>query len=261
MNTNDQPVNNPTYYQNIRPMFSQYDQVMMLSSGRRFDLFNYESVKSMANQIYLAIQPSDDPNLANAGWSKLQQVHVMPPVGGPWPNSWVQTFQNWITAGCPAGVDPAPAIAPVPINILDPFIAVSKALTGIDQFFRFDIFNPDVIKKQEEDLATIYYNRLIKGPGGVQAIADLLAAWATNQNVANLATKFPVCQDIITIWYNTTTKWDGYGTPAFNQYKEGQVWKVALIHPMGYAPENTAFYWQNEPSANGEGSGFYYVNY
>ena len=261
---NDQPIQNPTFYQNIRPMFSQYDQVMMLSSGRIFDLFNYQSVKSKANQIYLAIQPNDDPNMANAGWSKLQQVHVMPEVGGPWPASWIVTFKNWIDTGLPAGVDPSPAFPPIADNDLQAFIALSKALTGIDNFFRFNIFKPELIKQQEEALATIYYNRLLQRPvatGTNDTLAAVLAAWAANPDAAAVAKQFPICKDIILIWYNTNTSWDGYGTPQFNQYKEGQVWKVSLIHPIGYAPENTPFYWQNAPTDDGQNSGFYYVNY
>ena len=261
---NDQPILNPTFYQNIRPMFSQYDQVMMLSSGRIFDLFNYNSVKSMANQIYLAIQPNDDPNMAIAGWSKLQQVHVMPEVGGPWPASWIVTFKNWIDTGLPAGEDPSPPFAPIANSDLQAFIALSKALTGLDSFFRFNIFKPDIIKQQEESLATIYYNRLLQRPvqtGVDDSLAAVLAAWINNPDATSIASRFTICKDIIIIWYNTTTSWDGYGTAQFNQYKEGQVWKVSLIHPIGYAPENTPFYWQNAPTDDGQNSGFYYVNY
>jgi hypothetical protein len=271
---NDQPISNPTFYQNIRPMFSQYDQVMMLSSGRIFDLFNYNSVKSMANQIYLAIQPNDDPNMANAGWSKLQQVHVMPAVGGPWPPAWIVTFKNWIDTGLPAGEDPSPGFPPIPATNLQAFIALSKALTGIENFFRFNASaNPQLVQKQEEALATIYYNRLLQRPvatGSNDTLEAVLAAWTANPEADVIAATFPICKDIILIWYNTTTQWDFngkpapsgfYGTPQFNQYKEGQVWKVSLIHPIGYAPENTPFYWQNAPTADGENSGFYFVNY
>jgi hypothetical protein len=263
MNSNDPVIEHPTFYQNIRLMFSQYDQIMMLSSGRRFDLFDYNSVKSMANQIYLAIQPNEDPNMAAAGWSKLQQVHIMPPVGGPWPKSWVHTFKNWIADGCPAGTDTSPAIPAVDPATLDAFIALSKALTGIDQFFRFDIFNPDVIKQQEQELATIYYYRLSKYPSTSPSdnLNGVIAAWNSNPDVAAISKSFPICKDIITIWYNTTTSFDGFGSPQFNQYKQGQVWKVSLSHPTGYAPENTPFYWTNAPSENGEFSGFYFVNY
>ena len=188
----------------------------------------------------------------------------MPAVGGPWPASWVQTFQNWIETGCPAGEDPAPAVSPVAADALSAFLALSKALTGIDEFFRFNTLDPGAVTKQEEALATIYYNRLLKRPSNNDPndnLAGVLKAWAANPDVAALAKQFSICKDIILIWYNTTTAWDAYGTPAFNQYKEGQVWKVSLIHPMGYAPENTAFYWQNNPSDNGEYSGYYYVNY
>jgi hypothetical protein len=205
--------------------------------------------------------------MAIAGWSKLQQVHVMPEVGGPWPASWIVTFKNWIDTGLPAGDDPSPALAPIADNDLQAFIALSKALTGLDSFFRFNIFKPELIKQQEEALATIYYNRLLNWAPVDSTqnpnlnLAAVLTAWAASPDTDSIAAQFPICQDIILIWYNTNTRWDGFGSPQFNQYKEGQVWKVSLIHPIGYAPENTPFYWQNAPTDDGQNSGFYYVNY
>ena len=265
MNNNEQPITNPTFYQNIKPMFCQLDRVMMLSvPGTSFDLFDYHDVMSNAKKIMEVVKPGSR--------------NPMPQIGGPWPASLVQTFQNWITAGCPAGVDPSPPVSPVDPGILTAFIALSKALTGIDQFFHFNT-NPAIIKQQEEALAKIYYNRLLKRPANGSdpnnTITGVLTAWGTNQDASALARQFHICKDIIILWYNTTTNWDAdgntvsipsYGTPAFNQYIQGQLWKVALIHPVGFAPEvmqppAPTYYWQNKPMATGENSGFYYVNY
>jgi len=264
----DQPISNPTYYQNILAMFSQYDMIMM---SNYFDLHNYNDIKTWAPKIYLALQPSSDPNKAAVGWSQLDQVHVMPEVPGAWPASWVQTFKNWMDAGCPEGTPPpSPAFSAVAPQQLNDFIALSAALTGITDLGT---------RPNQQQLATIYYNRMMKrppntnAPGGINdTLAGVLAAWTANPDVDTIAKKYPICSDIIIIWYNATTNWDNngnplppgppyYGTPSFNQYKESLVWKVALCHPMGYAPELSPFYWQSAPTPDGLFTGLFDKNY
>ena len=252
MASNDNPITNPTYYQNIRPMFTQLDRVMMINY---FDLFSYQDVKKQAARFVLVLQPNSDPNLAKLGWSQMQQVHVMPEVPGPWPASWVQTFKNWVANGCPEGTPPVqPEQKPLAPDTLDQFISLTKALTG------FDNLGP-----KANMLAGIYYNRLLNYPGTTgnaqDTIDGVIAAWKANPDVAAIVAKYPIYKAIITIWYTTTTAWDNFGTADFNQYQWGLVWKAGLSHPIGYAPENTPNYWQVAPQADGQYSGYYDNNY
>lgn len=265
MASTDQPIANPTYHQNIKAMFSQYDQVMMINY---FDLHDYNQVKAWAQKFVLVLQFNEDPNLAAMNWSRLQQVHVMPEVPGPWPDSWVTTFKNWVANGCPEGTPPdAPAQTPVDPDMLQEFINLSKALTG------FDDFGPN-----GNALASIYYNRLLLRPASLQkspndTLTGILAAWTPGSDLTKLAQNFPIYADIITIWYNTTTSWDNqgnvlpagsapyYGSPDFNQYKDGLVWKAILSHPKAFAPENSPRYWAVAPTPDGQYSGFYDKNY
>lgn len=260
-NKNDQPVSNPTFYQNILPMFSQYDMVMM---ANYFNLHDYESLKKWGARIILALQPNSDPKMAALGWSQMQQVHVMPEVPGPWPASWVKTFQNWVDTGCPEGTPPLVNNPTVDPSQLASFIALSQALTGVDDF------GPN-----GNNLANIYYNRMLKRPANLgnanDALVNVIAAWNADPSGINTIVKnFTICSDIINIWYNATTNWDAdgkpvpvpyYGTPAFNQYKDGLVWKVSLCHPMGYAPEVNPNYWQMPPTPDGQYTGLFDKNY
>ncbi|RFM26271.1 hypothetical protein [Deminuibacter soli] len=265
--TNNNAISNPTYYQNIRPMFSQYDMVMM---GNYFNLHNYEEVKKWANSIYLALQPNDDPNMAMVGWSKLPQVHIMPEVPGKWPDGWIQTFKNWIDTGCPEGQRPDKPEDAVDSRKMAAFIQISQGLTGLP----LDITQPNVYP-----LAVVYFNRLLERPNnqnnGNDTLLQLINDWNTNPTPAHLAQlvkSYSICSDIILIWYNSTTNWnrtlDGfgkgapvpvpwYGTPASNQYKEALVWKVTLCHPMAWAPEITPFYWEMKPTDDGQYTGLY----
>lgn len=73
------PVTNPTWYGQIRDMFSQKDRDHMKAQG--LDLASYTQVVNHAGDIY-------------------QQVALgnMPP-HCPWPSDWVGTFLNWINNG------------------------------------------------------------------------------------------------------------------------------------------------------------------
>jgi len=77
-------VTNPTWYGQIRDMFTTQDQQHMAAQG--LDLASYEAVVNHAGDIY-------------------QQVSVgnMPP-GRPWSPDWVSTFLNWMNNGYPKGV-------------------------------------------------------------------------------------------------------------------------------------------------------------
>ncbi|MFZ6759364.1 tyrosinase family protein [Undibacterium sp. Ji50W] len=83
MSTNT-PVLNPTWYGNIRDMFTEIDIQHMGNQG--LDLTDYDTVKDQASSIYSYVKSG-----------------AMPP-GAPWPADQVQTFNNWMTTGYPKGV-------------------------------------------------------------------------------------------------------------------------------------------------------------
>ena len=76
----------PTFYHDIRPLFSQYERIMMMFYC---DFWNYEQVKARAESIHLSLQPAEAPPNPG-GWSKLSEVHVMPVGVGPWPQEKIE---------------------------------------------------------------------------------------------------------------------------------------------------------------------------
>lgn len=249
-----------TYYDNIKPLFSQYDRVMMIG---RFDLHNYDDVKQWANKLWLSLQPSGEPG----GWSKLEGTHVMPKIPGPWPQEWVDIFKQWIDGGCLEGTPPFTIPTGPDANTLKLFITLSEMLTGFSDLGA----TPD-----QQQLAAIYYNRLLTESQYGSTMAQMLNAWDSISTMANPGSEvgekmikpFPLSQDLIILWYNTATnrmppakpgvtpaRYAYYGTPGFNQFEHGLVWKATGSHPTAYAPENSPFYWRLQPEEDGRYSG------
>jgi len=230
----------PTFYRDIKPLFSQWDRIQMIG---RFDLWSYADVKGRANSIWLSLQL--DPAKPNTGWSLLPFVHLMPEVTGPLPQQDIDLFKAWIDAGCLEGEHPAP---PVKNPLLPVFIALSEALTGFDDLHT----NPD--------LAEAYLDLLLAG-NVKAAVTKLLAAQAGIDAVpyAERAAKLGPAtgkdagaQAIILIWYNGGVLGRDHPTwysmaPAPQKYIYGLVWRAISAHPMGYATENTPSYWRFQP--------------
>lgn len=78
------PVTNPTWYAQIRDMFTSVDRAHMARQG--LDLASYDAVMNHAGDIYQQVAAGN-----------------MPP-GNPWPADWVGTFLNWMNNGYPKGV-------------------------------------------------------------------------------------------------------------------------------------------------------------
>lgn len=85
------PVAQPTWYGQIRDMFTPVDRAHMARQG--LDLASYDAVMKHAGDIYQQV----------AGGN-------MPP-NRPWPADWVGTFLNWMNNGYPKGVPAASANA------------------------------------------------------------------------------------------------------------------------------------------------------
>lgn len=229
----------PTYTEDIKPLFTQYDRIKMMFF---VDFWNYEQVKANAHNIWLSLQL--DPAQPNTGWSMLPGVHVMPEYTGPWPQSQIDLFKAWIDGGCQPGELPAP---PPPLSpSLPAFIALSEFLTG------FDDLNND------QELAQTYLNLLINSAGAAD-VETLLSKWSgvapanetsTAQSIMSDATLGPIAQKLIVLWYNASID----GQQQKDQYAKGLVWQAIMAHPMGYAIENTPFYWQFFPE-NGNYTG------
>lgn len=79
------PVADPTWYSDIRHLFTQTDIDHMRSQG--LDLSIYDVVKDNSSIIYGQVASGS-----------------MPP-GSPWPSDWVATFLNWMTNDCPKGTN------------------------------------------------------------------------------------------------------------------------------------------------------------
>jgi tyrosinase len=81
------PVANPTWYGQIRDMFTSTDQAHMGAQG--LDLASYTQVVEHAGDIYQQVAVGNMPRPT------------------PWPSDWVGTFLNWMTNGYPKGAPPA----------------------------------------------------------------------------------------------------------------------------------------------------------
>ncbi len=229
----------PTFSQDIRPKFTQYDRIQMMFFC---DLWDHAQVKAHAERICLSLQ--EDPKQPNTGWSLLPGVHVMPVYGGPWPASWVDTFKAWIAGGCQPG--PTPPAPPEPSPWLPLFLSLSKALTGFDDL------------DSKPDLAQAYLDRLLASATHQSALLALLEAWRGIASLppAEQAAAIPkqimtneAARAVILAWYNAQVDGD-QGTPANNQYVYGLVWRALSAHPMGYATENLPFYWRFSPEGS-----------
>jgi hypothetical protein len=226
----------PTFSKDIKPLFTQYERIKMMFFA---DLWNYNEVKANANNIWLSLQI--DPAQPNTGWSLLPGVHVMPAYTGPWPQEQIDLFKAWIDGGCqPGDLPPTP---PPPSQWLPAFIALSEFLTA------FDDLNDDPA------LAQVYLDLLVKSAGsaGVEALLNKWNGIATSEivglesrvakEIMGDATLGPLAQKLIILWYNATID----GQQQKDQYTRGRVWDAIMAHPMGYATENTPFYWQFYP--------------
>jgi hypothetical protein len=224
--------NPPTYYGDIKPLFTQWDRINMIG---RFDLWSYDDVKSRANSIWLSLQP--DPAKPNTGWSLLPFVHIMPVVNGPLPQEQIDLFKAWIDGGCQEGDHPKP---PVLNPLLPVFIALSEALTGFDDLHT----NPDLAQAYLDYLlagdSAAGVNSLLAAQQGLDAVpyADRAAKLGPD------AGKSAAAQAIILVWYNATYY---ANAPEPQKYIYGLVWRAIAAHPMGYATENTPSYWRFQP--------------
>ncbi len=234
----------PTFYQDICPLFSQWERIMMMFYC---DFWNYEQVKARAESIYLSLQPAE-PGSNPGGWSKLPQVHVMPVGTGPWPQEKIDLFGAWISGGCQEGTPGY--VPPEPGPLVPGFIAISKVLTG------FDDLN---ILGDEETLAQIYIDLIVDKAATDEDLKSLLVK-AESVGVINvldangkIASDFSDFTDLlkaITLaWYTATVDGD-YGTADDTQYIQGLEWRAIAAHPMGFANENVPFYWQFKPEGD-----------
>ncbi len=71
-----------SYAKDVKPLFTEVDRNHM---SFMFDLWSYDEVKSHANDIYDAVS---------------NQTMPPPGAGGPWPQSRIDKFKEWIDGGC-----------------------------------------------------------------------------------------------------------------------------------------------------------------
>jgi hypothetical protein len=239
----------PTFSEDIRPLFTQYDRIKM---SFFCDLWDYSEVKPKAQQILLSLQ--EDPKQPNSGWSLLPGVHVMPLYTGPWSRDQIALFKAWIDGGCQPG-NPPPA-PPAPDPQLPAFIDLSEHLTGFDNLGAnlvlaqtyFDLISEASGATKPNEILSVWKSILSGSPADLDALI-------AKQIMANSALAL-IAQKIILLWYNASvySKLDCPPNQLPHQYTEGLVWKAILAHPMGYAVENVPFYWQYYPQ-NGSYTG------
>lgn len=87
--SNSTPVSNPTWYSDIRQLFTSTDIDHMGKQG--LDLTSYDDVKNSAGGIYGQVSAGN-----------------MPPKPNNWPAAWVTTFLNWMTNDFPKGTASSP---------------------------------------------------------------------------------------------------------------------------------------------------------
>jgi|GEM_PF-346018 hypothetical protein len=76
----------------IKPIFQQYQERMMW----RFDLTDYKAVSENAKLIQSLINPSTD----NSG--EVQPPQMPPANFPPLSGDFLTTYNEWVSAGCPA---------------------------------------------------------------------------------------------------------------------------------------------------------------
>jgi tyrosinase len=111
-------VANPTWYADIRFMFTQTDIDHMQKQS--VDLCSYDSVVANAGDIYGQVAAGN-----------------MPP-GAPWTTNypdWITTFLNWMTNGYPKGTNPAPSntAALLAARVVSSAGRVRKEITSLSQ--------------------------------------------------------------------------------------------------------------------------------
>ncbi|HEY3824678.1 MAG TPA: hypothetical protein VGL82_08970 [Bryobacteraceae bacterium] len=75
-----------SFAKDIKPLFNAVDQDHMLNQQGMFDLWDYNDVKTNADQILNAVKAGKMPPKRD---------------GGPWPKDKVQKFQDWISQDYP----------------------------------------------------------------------------------------------------------------------------------------------------------------
>jgi len=227
----------PTFYEDIRPLFTQYDRIKMMYL---LDVWDYEQVKALAPRILASLL--EDPN--RPGWSLLPGVRQMPLYSGPWPETQLQLFRSWIDEGCEPGAIPQTS---QPSSTLPEFLSLSEALTGFE-----DLDEDAELGQSYLQLCSDY------SPNDVDS---LLSIWKTISGLEESARDKkiehdimgdpvvgPAARRIILLWYTGALyRDDGSVMQIKEGYVRGLVWRASKAHPIGYADEAIDFYWKNQP--------------
>jgi|GEM_PF-1957416 len=229
----------PTFYEDIKPLFTHYDRIKMMYL---LDVWDHEQVKALAPRILQSLL--EDPN--RPGWSLLPGVRRMPLYAGPWTEAQLQLFRAWIDAGCKPGTVPP---ASQPSSRLSDFLSLSKALTGFDDL------------DEDAELAQSYLD--LCSADAPKDVDSLLSIWKTiggleetardkriEEDIMRDAGRGPAAKRIILLWYTgALQRTDGSVKQLKEGYVRGLVWRASNAHPMGYADEAVDFYWQHQPEA------------
>ena len=271
-----------TFHQNIKPLFTQWDQVQMLHNvqvGKPFNLWSYAEVRDNADAI-LSYMTKPGPTTPDGLYTG------MPKYIGPLSEQDINLFRAWMSGGYLEGTPPkTPEIPDYPQR--DTFLFLSELLTGFDHL---EAVLKQINAPTDPDLASIYLYRL-KTEKPMHNIDDMLFTFdkVTKVSEKDFEEQFRVqvveaypelVKSIIQLWYGAYTQDakgnNNLGTPEFNQYRYGLVWINAGAHPMGYATyaDNTKsnppgkttttgetdFYWKFKPDAPDPKTGLFTKN-
>lgn len=201
------PVTNPTWYADIRWMFTASDVSHMAPQG--IDLTSYDAVKTIATAIYGQVAAGN-----------------MPPKPDNWPPAWVTTFLNWITNGTPKGT-PAPSLAAM--------TAVSKATRVRKDITRLPSGELDNLKKAFSGIlakdssdpnsyfaqASIHWLPVDTHPGYCMHHAPGYNPWhrAFLVGFENALRSVPGCENVTLPYWDITTPFpDVLKSPPFDKY-------------------------------------------
>jgi hypothetical protein len=229
----------PSFYEDIKPLFTHYDRIKMMYL---LDVWDYEQVKALSTRILASLQ--QDPN--RPGWSLLPGVRLMPLYTGPWPSSQVDLFKAWIDGGCKGGTA---LPTPPPSSELPTFVSLSEALTGFDALDEnatlaqsyLDLIRSSCAKSDVDGIFAVW-----KEIGGLeQSVRDS----RIERDIMNSDTLGQLARWLILLWYTGSLyRADGSVQQTKEGYIEGLVWKAIKAHPIGYANETVDFYWKDRPT-------------
>ncbi|RZJ25906.1 MAG: tyrosinase family protein [Haliea sp.] len=225
------PVANPTWYGQVRDMFTTRDQAHMSAQG--LDLASYSQVVQHAGDIYQQVAVGNMPRPTR------------------WPSDWVGTFLNWMNNGYPKGTPPAGATFLARAGLR---LAATSATRMRKEITALSPAELDLLKKAFTAI-------IAKDPGDPNSyFAQAGIHWYPAPNTycmhhapgynpwhraylmsfENALRSAPGCEAVTLPYWDITTPFpDALKSPPFDQYVLQQ--EVSPDYPKGYVTNRFAY--------------------